>query len=333
MKKKILSLICAVLAIVMLTSCTASRETKSKKTYASELEQTGLFSNSSDEALPQTVIYKLIMDHFNSPLPEGKTVKKAIFIGYDGFRADGLENISENEASAIMHIKKDGGIYHTFSGGIAGKNEQATSTAPSWMAMLTGGWGEYNGVTDNAQMKDAEAETFLTALAKQGHSVSFTTSWREHTELSYRPDIVSSIKEGLSAEYTHQIDDTAVYYQILNYVSKPQNIQKTAQEDPDVIFFTLEFTDHAGHETGFGNQNEDYIKACNDADAYGYDIINSIENRSTYDNEDWLIIISTDHGGTHKQHGGQTPFERMTWLATNKKIDISEDYLNYANEK
>lgn len=335
MKKSIASVIVILVLIcsLVLTSCSASvKESKKESTYASEIEGMNIFDSKVEDAMPQTVIHKLIMDHFNAPLPDGKTVKKAIFIGYDGFRDDGLENIKDNENSAIMYLKKQGGLYHTFSGGIAGVNEQATSTAPSWMAMLTGGWGEYNGITDNSQMKKEGVDTFLTSLAKQGHSASFTTSWREHTELSYRPDIVQSIKSGLPVEYTHQIDDTATYYQILKYVSKPEAAKKTAAEDPDVIFFTLEYTDHAGHNTGFGNQNEEYVQGCKDDDAYGYDIIKTIEARSTYAQEDWLIIISTDHGGTKLSHGGQTVFERMTWLACNKAIHITDEYLNYQNK-
>lgn len=333
MKKSIALVLTAIMVICSFTlsACSSSsKESKNADTYASDIENMGIFDSELDKAMPQTVIHKLIMDHFNSPLPEGKKVKKAIFIGYDGFRADGLENIKDNENSAIMYLKSQGGLYHTFSGGISGVNEQATSTAPSWMAMLTGGWGEYNGITDNSQMKNENADTFLTTLAKQGHNASFTTSWREHTELSYRPDIVRSIKEGIPVEYTHQIDDTATYYQILKYVSKTDSVQKTAAEDPDVIFFTLEYADHAGHGTGFGNQNEEYIEGCQNDDAYGYDIIKTIEARSTYAQEDWLIVISTDHGGTKLSHGGQSPFERMTWLACNKKIDITDEYLNYA---
>lgn len=332
MKKTFKLITCILLAVsmlLMLTSCSSS-ESKNKKDYVSQLESMGIFDNNSDSAMPQTVVHKLITEHFEAPLPKGKTTKKAIFIGYDGFRADGIENIQSNKNSAIMHVKSQGGLYFTFSGGVAGVNEQATSTAPSWMAMLTGGWGEYNGVTDNGQIKSENADTFIISLAKKGYSGSFTTSWREHTALTYRPDIAESIKEGLLVEYTHQIDDTATYYQVLKYVSKPENAQKTPQQDPDVIFFTLEFTDHAGHDTGFGNQNKDYIQACKDADAYGYDIVKTIEARSTYEQEDWLIIVSTDHGGTRRSHGGQSIFERTTWLSCNKSIDVTDEYQNYA---
>lgn len=328
MKKLFAAALSVVLMALVFVSC-SSREIKDSDTYASEIQKLDIFDNTVDKAMPQTVVHKLVTDHLSSPLLRGKTTKKVIFIGYDGFRADGIENIYKNEESSIMYIKNQGGLYHTFSGGIAGKNEQATSTAPSWMAMLTGGWGEYNGVTDNSQTKKENAETFLTAAAKAGRTASFTASWREHTALTYRPDIVSSIKQGLPVEYTHQIDDAATYYQILKYVSKPAGIEKAPEQDPDVIFFTLEYTDHAGHDTGFGNGNEDYIQACRDADQCGWDIIKTIEERSTYEQEDWLIIITTDHGGTGRSHGGQSPFERMTWLAVNKAVDLTDEYLNY----
>ncbi len=330
MKKVIAVILSIVMISLIFVSCTsAKKEIKNKDTYAMEIEELNIFDNTVEKAMPQTVIHKLVIDHLSSPLPQGKTTKKVIFIGFDGFRADGMENVYQNKKSSIMYIKNQGGLYHTFSGGITGVNEQATSTAPSWMAMLTGGWGDYNGVTDNSQTKNENAETFLTAAAKMGYSASFTTSWREHTALSYRPDIVNSITQGLPVKYTHQIDDAATYYQILEYVSKPEGMKKTHEQDPDVIFFTLEYTDHAGHESGFGNANEDYIQACKDADACGWDIVKSIEARSTYEQEDWLIILSTDHGGTSVDHGGQSPFERMTWLACNKQIDMNDEYIHY----
>lgn len=336
MKKTVIRIICAAVVLSMVfafSSCGKNMEIKNEKTYASEVENLDIFENKTSDAFPQTIIHKIIMEHFNSPLPEGKTVKKVIFIGYDGFRADGLENIKDMPDSGIMYLKSQGGLYNTFSGGVKGVNEQATSTAPSWLAMLTGGWADYNGVDDNGMSKNPDADTFLTKIARTGKAVSFTASWREHTKVTYAPDIENSIKEGLLAEYTHEIDDEATYYQILKYVTKTEGEQKTAQQDPDAIFFTLEYTDHAGHDTGFGNKNEEYVKGCKDADSHGYDIIKTIEARSTYAQEDWLILISTDHGGTQTGHGGQTLFEKMTWLSCNKEIPVTKENLEFALTK
>lgn len=322
----------AVLALSF-TACTpkAAREKMNNEEYIEEVQNMGIFDNTLDQSLPQTIIHKLVMDHFNSPLPEGKTVKKAIFLGYDGYRADGLKNIKDNKDSAIMEVKNEGGLYYTFSGGVSGVNEQATSTAPSWSSMLTGGWNDYTGVKNNGFKKNLEAKTFLTKLAEQGIAGSFTTSWREHTKVTYFNDEVDQIKRNLPITYTHGIDDEATLYTVLNYVAKPENQVKTPLEDPDVIFFTFEHADHAGHGTGFGNQNPEYVQATKDADAFGKMVLDTIHERSTYDTEDWLIIISTDHGGIKTDHGGQTKQERTTWLACNKKIDMTEENLNYAN--
>ncbi len=315
---------------ISFAACSGPREKMSNDEYVEEVKNMAIFDNEYEQSLPQTIIHKIIMDHFESPLPEGKKVKKAMFMGYDGYRVDGLKNIMDNKNSAVMQIKNEGGLYYAFSGGVAGVNEQATSTAPSWSAMLTGGWGDYNGLVDNGAKKNLEAKTFLTKLAEQGKAASFTTSWREHTKLSYFNDTVDSIERGLPITYTHQIDDEATLYQVLKYVSKPENIQKTALEDPDVIFFTFEHTDHAGHDTGFSNSNKDYVKACKDADEFGKIVLDAISSRSTYDEEDWLIVISTDHGGKKKGHGGQSKHERTTWIACNKQIEMTEENLNYA---
>ncbi len=298
--------------------------------YTDELEDYGIWDNTIDKQMPQTVVYKLVMDHFKAPLPEGKTAKKVIFLGFDGFRADAIANIKDDPKSAIMYVKSKGGLYHTFAGGVPGKSEQHTSTAPGWASMLTGGWSIFHGINNNGQNKNAN-ETFLTTLAKQGHPASFTASWREHTALSYRPDIVRSIKENIPVTYTHCIDDMDTYYHVLDYVAKAKGEKKTPQEDPDVVFFTFEFTDHAGHFYGFGN-NKNYYQGSLDANKFGYDIIKTIEARSTYAQEDWLIVISTDHGGTGHVHGGQSIMERSTWLAVNKKLNVNDSYLSFEND-
>ncbi len=303
-------------------------EPKRSSSYNQQLDDMGIFDNTAEQAMPQTVVHKLVTEHFNSPLPEGKTVKKVIFLGFDGFRADAIANVKDDPESAIMYIKNQGGLYHTFAGGIEGGELQQTSTAPGWCTMLTGGWAAYHGLDKNGKSKN-DAETFITALAKQGHAGSFSVSWRQHTKLSYRPDIILSIEQGLPVTYKHCIDDMETFDTVLKYVAKPEDAEKTAAEDPDVIFFTFEFTDHAGHTYGFGN-NKNYTQGSIDANTYGREIIKTIEARSTYAEEDWLIIISTDHGGTGHNHGGQSVMERSTWLAVNKPIDVTDEYLNYA---
>ena len=44
------------------------------------------------------------------------------------------------------------------------------------------------------------------------------------------------------------------------------------------------------------------------------------EARETYETEDWLIIVTSDHGGIGTGHGGASIQERMTFLVMNKDI-------------
>lgn len=332
--KRTVAAVTAFGCVLAMGGCGGLKE-RDPKTYADELQSLNIFDNKVSEPLPQTVIYKLVDEHFKAPLPEGKTAKKAVIIGYDGMRADGLENIKDKKNSAVMYIKNKGGLYAAYTGGEkGGKTQQATSTAPAWMSILTGGWGaDYSGITDNGQMKNADAETILLKTAKTGRPVTFIGSWREHTRLSHQPDILNSIRNNYPAEYIHSEDDAETYYQALKRVAKPEGAEKAAAEDPDLLFFIFEQPDNNGHGTCFGNNNENYINACNECDEWGYDIVETIEARSTYAQEDWLIIVTTDHGGTKQSHGGQTPFERTTWISCNKKIDLSEDNLNFALKK
>ena len=51
------------------------------------------------------------------------------------------------------------------------------------------------------------------------------------------------------------------------------------------------------------------------------DIIEAIESRPNYDKEDWLIIITSDHGGIEDEHGGPSMDERITFIVSNKPIN------------
>ena len=53
-------------------------------------------------------------------------------------------------------------------------------------------------------------------------------------------------------------------------------------------------------------------------DAYALEAINEIKNRETYAEEDWLIIITSDHGGIRTNHGKESIQERMTFAVINK---------------
>lgn len=275
------------------------------------------YENTVETAVAQTELYDMIYDHFNSPLPEGKTEKKAIVIGYDGCRADAL-TLTENNFSGINKMLGNGAsLKLAYCGGVnyPAENTQDTSTAPGWCSVLTGVWADKNGVTGNGITKTMEYKTLMTSLTEEKviDSASFITSWNGHFETdnsTYKLEKEYCEENGLNVRFNYCLEDTA---------SARTAIKDIKSDDcSDFIFAIYEGTDHAGHTFGFSSNNPIYRAGFRLNDILAYRTLEAIESRDTYESEDWLIILTSDHGGFETDHGGPSIQERMIFILTNK---------------
>ena len=277
------------------------------------------YENTVETAIPQTELYNVIKDHFNSDLLKGKTEKKAIIIGYDGCRADILAEM-KNENSAIGTMLKDGAsINLAYCGGVNYPeiNTQDTSTAPGWCSILTGQWADVHGITGNGITKSLDTKTLLTSLTEDKviDSASFITKWAGHfsrDNATYLLEKEYCEENNLNVAFNKCKNDKASHEAALNEVKKA--------DCSDFIFVIYEPTDSTGHNYGFSFNNPRYKKAFATADSYGFETIEAIKARETYETEDWLIIITSDHGGIRTDHGGESIQERMTFVVMNSEF-------------
>ena len=277
----------------------------------------GVSGNTIETAIPQTELYNVVKNHFESPLADGKTEKKAIIIGYDGCRADVLK-LSEGAINYMMH--KGASVNYGYCGGVnyPETNTQDTSTAPGWCSILTGVWADKHGITANDITKSMEYKTLLTSLVedKTIDSSTFITKWKGHFDrknATYLDEKAYCEKNNLNVSFNRCDDDKASLEFTLNEIKK--------SDCADFLFVIYEQTDSAGHNSGFTFNNPKYRQAFIEMDNYGLETIKAIEERDTYDTEDWLIIITSDHGGIKTNHGGDSIQERMTFIVANKEID------------
>ncbi len=275
------------------------------------------YENTIETAKPQTELYKMVKNHFTSALPEGKTEKKAIIIGYDGCRADAL-TFAEGKDSGIRKMLDNGASPALlYCGGVnyPETNTQDTSTAPGWCSILTGQWADKTGITGNGITKSTEYKTLLTSLTEEKviDSASFITSWDGHfstDNATYNLEKAYCEEKGLDVSFNLCNSDTN---------SANTAIKNLKEKDcSDFIFAIYEGTDHAGHSFGFSTNNPIYKVGFRINDVLAYRTLNAIEERETYATEDWLIIITSDHGGFKTGHGGPSIQERMTFIVTNK---------------
>lgn len=313
--QKILSIILIIPALLGLYS----RDKKDTEELYKETISEIAYENTVETAIAQTELYNLVNDHFSSPLPEGKTEKKAIIIGYDGCRADALKFATEEDSGIKKMLDSGASVNLAYCGGVnyPEKNTQDTSTAPGWCSILTGQWADKTGITGNGITKDMTYKTLHTSLTEKGiiDSASFVTSWNGHfatSDATYNLEKKYCEDNNLNVKFNFCASDT----NSANTVIKDLKNENCS----DFIFAIYEGTDHAGHAFGFSTNNPIYHVGFRINDVLAYRTLNAIESRDTYETEDWLIIITADHGGYTTSHGDESIQERMTFIITNKEI-------------
>ncbi len=327
MKKKILII---TLVLVLVGGIIASAILIPKMEYAKDSGDTEElfrqnvalvgYENTVETAIPQTVLYNIVKAHFESPLADGKTEKKAIIIGYDGCRADVLTEMVDGKSAVDTLLDDGASITLSYCGGVnyPAPNIQDTSTAPGWCSILTGVWADEHGITANGITKSLEHKTLLTTLVEENiiDSSSFITKWKGHFDrknATYNDEKTYCEENNLNVAFNRCKNDEASHEFTLNEIAK--------DDCTDFIFVIYEPTDSTGHNYGFTINNPRYKEAFKTADQYGFEAINAIKQRETYDTEDWLIIITSDHGGIGTDHGKSSIQERMTFIIVNKEFD------------
>lgn len=322
METEIAAVICAILCVIVIVIAAVifsvvprCRESKTEKKTISEMS---VFENTLASPLPQTTVHSMIEKHFETPPEPGKKCKKAIVLGFDGARCDSLINIQNNPKSAVIYLKNKGGLYISYAGGDPKGSKQYTDTAPGWASILTGQWAKVHSAVSNGVIKPVDCPSLLIDLpAKyEGFKVSFNMLWPGHFDRSdkgtYCDEIDLAKEKGYKLSVNNAKTDNELHSIILDRVKAP--------DCDDFLMCIYERPDENGHGTGFGNKNPKYVEGVKGCDRDAMEVIRAIENRKTYDEEDWLIIITSDHGGRKRRHGGQSIMERTTFIASNKKI-------------
>ena len=216
--------------------------------------------------------------------------KKVLFIGIDGVRTDALQSASTPTIDSLMTT----GLY-TFGSWHLG----ITVSGPSWSDMLTGVWESKHGVTSNSYTGSHynDYPYFVTRAKEKNPSLKAVqiTSWGP---MSY-----NVYNDGWDSKIVVPSDDACESAAVL----------QLADPDLDILFVHIDDCDAQGHSNGFHPSISPYMNQLEYVDAQVKDIVDAVMARPTYSSEDWLILLTTDHGGIGLGHGGNTNDERAIW--------------------
>lgn len=255
--------------------------------------------------------------------------RKAVFIIIDGVPADMIERLN---TPTINEIASQGAYARAYTGGeVGGYSQTPTISAIGYTNLLTATWLNKHNVGGNSNLKPNYNYWTIFRIAKEQkkeYKTAIYSSWTDnrtvllgegkketgHLKIDY-------VCDGFDLDTLRfpQKDKELHIFDIDEHVSK-QAAQGIRNDAPDLSWVYLWYTDDAGHIEGNGSFFDEYTQK---ADLQIERIWQAVQYREKHFDEEWMVVVTTDHGRTESGygHGGQSERERTTWIATNQQVN------------
>lgn len=234
--------------------------------------------------------------------------KMALVIMLDGQRGDSIENLYMPNIERLRNGEWQDGYKCAWSECARTVPDARPSSAANHTAIATGVVATKNNVFANDGFKKgnyAEWPTWLARLkaAKPEAKALFSYSWK--------PDEDMGVVAGVECLYGNDWANAKIVAERL-----------ASPDAPDATMFFIDAPDYGGHVTGFYPYGPMYKRMSYRSDAAIGGLLTAIGNRSTFKDEDWMIVIVGDHGGyatNHGMWGGHAPTVPLIVVGKNVK--------------
>jgi hypothetical protein len=212
--------------------------------------------------------------------PEPKT-PKLLFIGIDGLRPDALVAA---RAPNLQRLIREGRFTPDAS------TCEHTISGAGWSNLLTGVWPDKHGSIDN-KFENTHYERYphffaRVAAAKPELELVHCVSW-----LPIDEKILGELKIAVREKHDWEKDDGDAQDAALS-------AKAISEGRADLVFCYFGDVDETGHEHGFSPYGAQYMAEIAQTDGLVGTLLDAIGKRKTRAGEDWLVVVSTDHGGT-----------------------------------
>jgi hypothetical protein len=224
--------------------------------------------------------------------------RKVLTIAIDGLRPDALIAANTPNIDSLV----DGSFFGT--GGPSGvfvdyaQSEHLTFSGPGWGAYMTGLHVDRHGADTNEFENVMPGTTdWFTPLE------AFDPSLNTHRVITW---VIAhdSIPSGADTADVYEYNANGDQLMTNRVVNLMQN------SATDVVMTFFSDVDGAGHTCGFDPAASCYLSEIANTDTQIGQIMSAMAARPNFANEDWLVILTTDHGGLGTNHHGGLPPQR-----------------------
>ncbi len=255
--------------------------------------------------------------------------KRALFIGIDGCRADAVTAAMERGMAPQMKMLSEGAngllTLRCYAGGQLGTpTHQPTVSGPGWTSLLTGVWVNQHGVKDNRFIGGRfQAYAHFMLRIKEAQPKSFCASFADW------PPIHDFIADGSRVGDNEFLDVkfTCTPDAKRHFIDNPEKdievrdaaLKTLREQNPDAMFVYFGQVDEFGHgavdsRASFSPDSMLYLNAISHVDSHVGELVRAMRARPKFAEEEWLVLITTDHGGRGNAHGGDSDVERNIGL-------------------
>lgn len=239
---------------------------------------------------PLLLLVAFSCNNAGNDFPQG--IEHVIVIGVDGLSPDGIRNA---ETPVMDSMMSNGAVKWNV------RTVLTTASSQNWASMIMGAGPEAHGIINNDWERDdhtlpanvaGEEGIFPTIFgrireAKPNAEIGTVYNWsgfgRLFEKKSVNYDKTFSTEDSTAADFTKYV----------------------REKKPTFGFVHFDHVDHAGHHDGHGTPT--YYAAVAKTDSLVGEVLKSIKDAGMSENT--LVIITADHGGKGKGHGGATPEE------------------------
>jgi predicted AlkP superfamily pyrophosphatase or phosphodiesterase len=236
-------------------------------------------------------------------------VDHVVIIGVDGMSPDGVRKAK----SPNMHRLMKEGSFTLHARGV-----MPTVSSPNWASMIMGAGPEQHGVTSNAW----QPHKFEIAPTAVGSGGIFPTIFGVLHEQRPRAKLAcfhdwDGFGRLFERDAVGVIDDAKGAREAAEHA-----IAHFKEAKPQFTFLHLDHVDHAGH--GHGHGTPQYYRAVEEADRLIGLIIQGLRDAGM--SEKTIVLVTADHGGKGKGHGGATMDEiEIPWILHGPGVAVDQE--------